>query len=190
MSYEQPSPYQQPWPAQHPGPLSPAGLLSPRDAQKSQRWRLILGCTSLVLTLFSGFYAYTNIASVIRAKNAIEASGGFVSESAMALAVAIIGIFCVLAIAYTGIGAWNIAARHSTAKPPLIAAIILAAAACVLIVVYIAAKPAGGFQIGGLSLNALIVARAAIVLRLKPTAAHTPAPDWANWPAARRTLGD
>lgn len=177
MSYDQQSPYQQPWPAQPSGPWSVVETLSPQDAEKSRRWRLVLGCSSLFLALFSGFYAYTNIVSVIRAVKAVGASGGYVSQSAMALAVAIIGIFCVFAIAYAGIGAWNIAARRSTAKSPLIGAIILAAAAFVLIVVYMATKSTGGYQMGGLGLNALIVSRAAIVLRMKKTPAYPAAAD-------------
>jgi hypothetical protein len=177
MSYDQHSSYQQPWTAQLSGPSRAAGLLSPQDAEKSRRWRLVLGCTALFLALFSGFYAYVNIAAVIRATNAVGASGGYISESAMALAVAIIGVLCVLAIAYAGIGAWNIAARRSTAKSPLIAAIILAATAFVLIVVYMATKSTGGFQISGLGLNALIFSRAAIVLRMKKAPVYPTAAD-------------
>lgn len=180
MSNNHHSAYQQPWPAQPSGPQRPVGMLSPQDAQKSQRWRLILGCTSLALALFTGFYAFTNIASVIRAKNAVEASGGYVPESAMTIAFAIIGVFCFLAIAYTGIGAWNIAARRSTAKSPLIAAIILAATAFILIVVNMTTKSTGGTQISGLGLNALILSRALIVLRLKNTTAYPAVPDWTN----------
>ena len=38
----------------------------------------------------------------------------------------------------------------------------------------------GGFQIGGLGLNALIVSRAAIVLRMKKTPAYPAAARWTN----------
>lgn len=180
MSYDQQSSYQQPWTAQPSGPWRAAAMLSPQDAEKSRRWRLVLGCTSLFLALFSGFYAYRNVASVIDATNAVGASGGYISESAMALAVAIIGVFFVFAVAYAGIGTWNIAARRSTAKSPLIAAIILAAAAFVLIVVYMATKSTGGFQISGLGLNALIFFRAAIVLRMKKAPVYPAAADLTN----------
>jgi hypothetical protein len=177
MNQDQPSPYQSPWPPQPSAPWPPDGMLSPQDAEKSRRWRVVLGCSSLFLALFSGFYAYMNIASVSRATKAVAAAGGYVPQSATALAVGIIGILCVLALAYAGIGTWNIAARGSTAKSPLIAAIVLAAAAFVLIVVYMATKSTGGYQMGGLGLNALIVSRAAIVLRMKKTPAYPAAAD-------------
>ncbi|GAB2741685.1 hypothetical protein [Sinomonas soli] len=152
--------------------------LSPEDAEKSRRWRVILGSTALLLALFSGFYAYTNIASVVRATAAVEAAGGFVPQTAMALAVAIIGVFCFLALAYAGVGAWNVAARRSTSKAPLIAAVVLAATACILIVFYMATRGTGGFQLGGLALNVLILARAATILRMKKSPAHQAAAHW------------
>jgi len=180
MSHDQQSPYQSPWPPQPSAPWPPDGMLSPQDAEKSRRWRVVLGCSSLFLALFSGFYAYMNISSVARATKAVAAAGGYVPQSATALALAIIGIFCVLALAYAGIGTWNIAARGSTAKSPLIAAIVLAAAAFVLIVVYMATRSTGGFQVGGLGLNALIVSRRAIVLLMKKLPAYPTAPNWTD----------
>jgi magnesium-transporting ATPase (P-type) len=177
MSHNQQSSYQQPWPALSSEPPRAAGMLSPQDAEKSTRWRLVLGCSALFLALFSGFYAYMNIASLFRATNAVSAAGGYVPQSALTAAVAIIAVFCVLVIAYAGIGAWNIVARGSTAKSPLIAAIILAAVAVVLIFVYMANTSTGGFQVGGLGLNALIVSRAAIVLRMKKIPAYPAASD-------------
>ncbi|MDP9226609.1 MAG: hypothetical protein M3P18_22770 [Actinomycetota bacterium] len=177
MSYDQQSSYQQPWPS---GLGRGAGVLSSWDAEKSQRWRLVLGCSSLFLALFSGFYAYENISAVMHAVMTVGASGGYIPESAMSLAIAIIGVFCVLALAYVGVGIWNIGARRSTAKSPLIAAIILAAAASILIVIYMATKSTGGFQIGGLGLNALIISRAAIVLRMKKAPAYPAAAEWTN----------
>lgn len=168
-------------------PTSSPGLRSqdkgsspPVDHEKSQRWRLVLGCSSLFLALFSGFYAYENISAVMHAVMTVRASGGYIPENAMSLAIAIIAVFCVLALAYVGVGIWNIAARRSTAKSPLIAAIILAAAASILIVIYMATKSTGGFQIGGLGLNALIISRAAIVLRMKKTPAYPAAAGWTN----------
>jgi hypothetical protein len=175
MSYDQQSSHPQPW-LTEPG----QGVLSPVDYEKSQRWRLVLGCSSLFLALFSGFYAYTDISTVIRAMNTAATSGGYIPAGAMSHAIAIIAVLCVLALAYVGVGTWNIVARRSTAKSPLIAAIILAAAAFVLIVVYLATKSTGGFQIGGLGLNALIVSRAAIVLRMKKTPAYPAAARWTN----------
>ncbi|MGY3567443.1 hypothetical protein [Sinomonas sp. RB5] len=180
MSYDQQPPHQQPWPAQPAAPWPAAGSLLPQDAEKSRRWRLVLGCSSLFLALASGFYASINIASVIGARRAIEAAGRYVPASAMALAAAIIGVFCLLALAYAGIGAWNIAARRSTAKAPLIAAIVLAGAAFVLIVFYMATRSTGGFQLGGLALNALIVSRAVTILRMKKTPAYPAAARWTS----------
>jgi len=177
MSYDQQSSYQQPWLSE---PGLGAGVLSPLDAEKSRRWRLVLGCSSLFLGLLSGFYAYTNISAVIRATNAVATSGGYIRASAMSLAIAIIAVFCVLALAYVCVGTWNIVARHSTAKSPLVAAIILAAVASILIVVFMATKSAGGVEISGLGLNALVISRCATVLRMKKTSAHPAAAEWTN----------
>ena len=57
--------------------------------------------------------------------------------------------------------------------------IILAVAAVILIVIYMATKSTG-FQIGGLGLNALIISRAAIVLRMKKVPAYPAAAGWTN----------
>jgi hypothetical protein len=177
MNYDQQSSYQQPW-LSEPGPG--AGGLSLLDAEKSQRWRLVLGCSSLLLGLLSGFYAYTTISSIIRATNTVAASGGYIPASAMSLPIAISAIFCVLALAYVGVGTWNIVARRSTAKAPLIAAIILAAAALILIIVVMTTKSTGGVEISGLGLNALIISRCATVLRMKKAPAYPAAAEWTN----------
>ena len=176
MSHDQQSSHQQPWLS---GPGPEVEILSPADDEKSQRGRLILGCSSLFLALFSGFYAYMDISTVIRAMNTAATTGGYIPADAMNHAIAIIAVLCVLALAYIGVGIWNIVARRSTAKSPLIAAIVLAAAALILIVVYMATKSTG-FQIGGLGLNALIISRAAIVLRLKKVPAYSAAAQWTN----------
>lgn len=174
MSYDQQSSHQQTW-LSEPGP----SVLSPLDAEKSRRWRLVLGCSSLFLAIFSGFYAYTDISVVIRAMNNAATSGGYIPADAMNHAIAIIAVFCVLALAYVGVGTWNIVARRSTAKSPLIAAIVLAAAALIAIIVFMATKSTG-FQIGGLGLNALIISRAAIVLRMKKAPDYPAAAGWTN----------
>lgn len=174
MSYDQQSSHQQTW-LSEPGP----SVLSPLDAEKSRRWRLVLGCSSLFLAIFSGFCAYTDISVVIRAMNNAATSGGYIPADAMNHAIAIIAVFCVLALAYVGVGTWNIVARRSTAKSPLIAAIVLAAAALIAIIVFMATKSTG-FQIGGLGLNALIISRAAIVLRMKKAPDYPAAAGWTN----------
>ncbi|MEA5457056.1 hypothetical protein SPF06_20215 [Sinomonas sp. JGH33] len=171
MSHDQ---YQQPaagWPgsASAPGQTDVPGVpaLSPADAVRSTRWRLTLGISTLVLACFSAYYSYTNTSALVRATGAIEAAGGHVPPSAMALAVAIVAIFCVLTAAYAGIGVWNIIARHSTAKAPLIAAVVLSSIAIVLIVLNMTRSSVAPTHLGALALNALIIARAAIVLRMK-----------------------
>lgn len=165
MSYDQQSSHQQPWLSQ---PDPEVKILSPEDDVKSQRWRLVLGCSSVVLGLMSGFYAYTNISGLTRVMDTVARSGGYIPGDAMSRAVAIIAVFCVLALAYVGVGTWNIAARSSTAKAPLIAAIILTAAAFILIVLYMmTTKSPGGIEYSALGLNALIISRCAIVLRMK-----------------------
>ena len=159
------------WPAAtQAGPAA----LSPKDAAKSKRWRVILGCTAIFLALISGFYGYLNWAAIVRATSAIRAAGGFVPDGAMAGAVAIVTVFCVLAVCYAGVGIWNLVARNSTSKAPLVAAVVLAAVALVLIVLYTVSRPSGVTQIGALGLNALIIVRAAVVLRMKtgPAAAN------------------
>lgn len=171
---EQPSP--RPWPPQ-PGPESSPQLskpdstlaappqLSPEDAEKSRRWRLTLGISSLVLALASGFYAFTNIVAVVSATRAIEADGGFVPQSAMAMAVAIIVTFGVLALGYAVIGIWNVVARGTISAAPLIAAIVVSGIAFVLTVLYMISTGSIGLQAVGLALNALIIGRAALLLR-------------------------
>lgn len=169
MSYDQQSSHQQQW-LQQPRPV--VEILSPVDDAKSQRWRLILGCSSVVLGLLSGFYAYTDISVVIRAMNTAAATGGYIPVSAMSQVIAIIAVFSVLALAYVGVGIWNIVARRSTAKSPLIAAIVLAAAALILIVVYMSTKSPGGVEYSALGLNALIISRCVIVMRMKKVPAY------------------
>lgn len=168
MSYDQQYSHHQPW---LPKPEPEVAILSPLDAEKSRRWRLILGCSSLFLGLASGFYAYTDISVVLRAMNTAATSGGYIPGAAMSQAIAIIAVFCVLALAYVGVGTWNIVARNSTAKSPLIAAIVLAAAALILIVVFMTTKSTG-VRFGGIGLNVLIISRAAIVLRMKKAPAY------------------
>ncbi|QDG88078.1 hypothetical protein [Pseudarthrobacter sp. NIBRBAC000502770] len=164
MSYDQQSSHQQQW-LSEPGPE--VEILSPADDAKSQRWRLVLGCSSVFLGLMSGFYAYTNISALVRVMDTVARSGGYIPGDAMSRAIAIIAVFCVLALAYVGVGTWNIIAGHSTSKPSLIAAIGLTVAASVLIVLYMTTKSPGGVEYSALGLNALIISRCAIVLRMK-----------------------
>lgn len=173
MSYDQEYSRPQPW-LSEPSPV--VRILSPADDAKSQRWRLILGCSSVVLGLLSGFYAYTDISVVIRAMNMAATTGGYIPGSAMSHVIGIIAVFCVLALAYVGVGIWNIVARRSTAKSPLIAAIVLAAAALILIVLYMSTKSPGGVEYSALGLNALIISRCVIVMRMKKVPAY-PAAD-------------
>jgi hypothetical protein len=98
----------------------------------------------------------------------------------MSRAVAIIGVFCVLSLAYVGVGTWNIVTRLSTAKAPLIAAIALTAAAFILIVVYMTTKSPGGVEYSALGLNALIISRCVIVMRMKKVAAYQATAERAN----------
>lgn len=169
MSYDQQYSHQQPW-LSEPGP--DAGVLSPLDAEKSRRWRLVLGCSSVFLGLMSGFYAYTDISAVIRALNTATTSGGYIPADAISHAIALIAVFCVLALAYVGAGIWNIIARLSTAKAPLIAAIVLTAVASILIVLYMTTKSPGGVEISALGLNALIISRCVTVMRMKKVPAY------------------
>ncbi|GGI00870.1 hypothetical protein GCM10007170_39010 [Arthrobacter liuii] len=129
----------------------------------------------------SGFYAYTDISVINRAMNTATTSGGYILGSAMSHAIAIIAVFCVLALAYVGVGTWNIVARLSTAKAPLLGAIILTAAASVLIVLYITTKSSpGGVEFSALGLNALIISRCAIVMRMKKVPAYPATAEWTH----------
>jgi len=177
LSYDQQYSHQRTW-LSEPGP--DAGVLSPLDAEKSRRWRLVLGCSSVFLGLMSGFYAYTNISALIRVMDTVARSGGYIPGDAMSRAVAIIGVFCVLSLAYVGVGTWNIVTRLSTAKAPLIAAIALTAAAFILIVVYMTTKSPGGVEYSALGLNALIISRCVIVMRMKKVAAYQATAERAN----------
>lgn len=177
MSYDQQSSHRRPW-LSEPGPE--VEILSPLDAEKSRRWRLVLGCSSVFLGLMSGFYAYTNISALIRVMDTVARSGGYIPGDAMSRAVAIIAVFCVLALAYVGVGIWNIIARLSTARAPLIAAIVLTAAASILIVLYMTTKSSSGVEISALGLNALIISRCVTVMRMKEVAAYPAAAEWTN----------
>lgn len=177
MSYDQQSSHQQQW-LSEPGPE--VEILSPVDDAKSQRWRLVLGCSSVFLGLMSGFYAYTNISGLIRVMDTVARSGGYIPGAAMSRAIAIIAVFCVLALAYVGAGIWNIVARNSTSKPPLIAAIGLTVAASVLIVLYMTTKSPGGIEYSALGLNALIISRCVIVMRMKKVPAYPAAAEWTH----------
>ncbi|MDQ4504621.1 hypothetical protein [Sinomonas sp. ASV322] len=156
-------------------PLTHGDDLAPADARKSRIWRAILGSSAVLLGLLAAFYAYTNIAAVIGATAAIEAHGGYVPQGAMTAAASIIGVFCLLAVGYVGIGTWNIIARNSTARGPLIGAIIIGAIGLILVVVNIASRSTGGTQFGSLALNVLIIVRAAVILRMKKVPAGTAA---------------
>lgn len=152
-------------------PLPAADGLSAEDAETSRRWRLVLGISSVVLGLASGFYAFTNIVAVVGATRAIEANGGYVPQGAMAMAVAIIAIFGVLALGYAVVGIWNIVVRQGTSAAPLAAAIVIAGIASILIVLYMVSAASIGLQAVGLALNALIIGRAIRLLRMKKAAA-------------------
>lgn len=149
------------------GSLAAPNRLSPEDTETSRRWRLVLGISSLVLALASGFYAFTNTVAVVSATRAIEAEGGYVPQGAMAMAIAVIVIFGVLALAYAAIGIWNVLAREATSAAPLIAAIVVSGIALILIVLYMISTASIGLQAVGLALNALIIGRAIRVLRMK-----------------------
>lgn len=158
-------PSQQPWPA----PAAGTRFLSAHDAERSRRWRLSIGIASLILAVAAAFYTYLNIASVIRATNAIQAEGGYVPQSAMATAVLIICIYGIVALAYAAVGIWNIVARRSTSSAPVIAGMVLAAVVVILIVLLLvrSATTGGVPQFGGLATNALVIGRSISVLRLK-----------------------
>jgi len=177
MSYDQQSSHRQPWVS---GSGPGVGILSPLDDEKSQRWRLVLGCSSVLLGLMSGFYAYANISALIRVMDTVARSGGYIPGDAMSRAVAIIAVFCVLSLAYVGVGIWNTVARCSTARAPLIAAIVLTAAASILVVLYMTTKSPGGVEISALGLNALIISRCVTVMRMKKIAAYPASAEWTN----------
>jgi magnesium-transporting ATPase (P-type) len=146
-----------------------SAFASPEDAEKSRQRRLVLGISSLVLALASGFYGTTNIIAVVNATNAIEAAGGQVPQSAMSLAVTVIAVFCAVALAYLAVGVWNLIARSTSRSAPVIAVMTLALVVVVLTVVFMAATAAASLiQIVSLGLNALIIIRTAAILRKKP----------------------
>ena len=141
------------------------------DAEKSRRQRLVLGISSLVLALASGFYGITNIIAVVSATKAIEAAGGQVPPSAMSLAVTVISVFCAVALAYLAVGIWNLIARNTGRSAPLIAALALSSVVVVLTVIFMAATAAASpIQIVSLGLNVLIIIRTAALLRRKRAA--------------------
>jgi hypothetical protein len=174
---DQHQPQSQPWPPQStipdaqpwPAPSTGTRFVSPHDAERSRRWRLSVGIASLGLAVFAGFYTVMNIISVVRAADAIAARGGYVSESNMASAIAIIAVYCVAALGYLAIGIWNILARQSTAAAPVIAAMVLAAIVIVLIVFLLIRSATVGSapHFGGILTNLLVITRSISILRMK-----------------------
>ncbi|WP_369045801.1 hypothetical protein [Sinomonas sp. P10A9] len=180
MSHEPPFiPVPPTYPSAHyPLPQHPVAMqLRPEDAGKSERWRLVLGCSAAILALLAGYYAYLNIAGVMRAVGSIQGRGGTVAPGSLAVALAIIGAYCLMALGYAAVGTWNIVQRRSTARAPLVTAIVVGSIGLVLTLAEVITSGIAGHptHIAGIGLSALIIGRAVIVLRIKPVPA---------WPAA------
>ncbi|MGT2462884.1 hypothetical protein [Sinomonas atrocyanea] len=159
----------QPWPTQFNPAHRGMRLLSAHEAEHSRRWRLSVGIAGLILGAGVAFYAYEDIASVVRAVNAIEAQGRYVSQPALMNAVLIIAVYVLVALAYLGAGVWNIVARRGISSAPVIASLVLSAVVIVLIVLLLirSALTGGAPQYGGLITNVFIIVRSIGLLRMK-----------------------
>jgi hypothetical protein len=144
-------------------------FLSAHEAERSRRWRLSVGIAGLVLGAGVAFYAYENIASVVRAVNAIEAHGRYVSQAALTNAVLIIAVYVLVALAYFAAGIWNIIGRRGISSGPVIASLALAAVVMILIVLLLVRSAATGGvpQFGGIITNVFIILRSIGILRMK-----------------------
>ncbi|AMM31544.1 hypothetical protein SA2016_0856 [Sinomonas atrocyanea] len=159
----------QPWPTQFNPAHRGIRFLSAHEAEHSRRWRLSVGIAGLILGVGVAFYAYENIASVVRAVNALEAQGRYVSQPALMNAVLIIAVYVLVALAYLGVGVWNIVARRGISSAPVIASLVLSAIVIVLIVLLLirSALTGGAPQYGGLITNVFIIVRSIGLLRMK-----------------------
>ncbi len=144
-------------------------FLSAHEAERSRRWRLFIGIAGLILGGGVAFYAYENIASVIRALNAIEAQGRYVSQGALTNAVLIIAVYVLVALAYLAVGVWNIIARRGMSSGPVIASLVLSSVVMVLVVLLLirSASTGGVPQFGGVITNVFIILRSIGILRMK-----------------------
>lgn len=173
----------QQWPSQQPGPrpsgqaaswLPPApGTLSAQDAEKSRKWRTLIGISSILLAAFAAFFA---VMEVLLLNGAAKEYAGYdgVPQALTAVAVLTSAAYGLGAPAYLGVGIWNLVLRRTISPAPLIGAIVLAGIAVLLIAISLAQSTADGRapQFGGLALNTLVISRAIIILRLKKATAH------------------
>ena len=173
----------QQWPSQQPGPrpsgqaaswLPPApGTLSAQDAEKSRKWRTLIGISSILLAAFAAFFA---VMEVLLLNGAAKEYAGYdgVPQALTAVAVLTSAAYGLGALAYLGVGIWNLVLRRTISPAPLIGAIVLAGIAVLLIAISLAQSTADGRapQFGGLVLNTLVISRAIIILRLKKVTAH------------------
>jgi len=179
---EWPSSTQQ-WPSPQPGPrpsgqaaswLPPApGTLSAQDAEKSRKSRTLIGISSILLAAFAAFFAVMEVLLLNGAAKEYAGYGG-VPQELTDVAILSSAAYGLGALAYLGVGIWNLALRRTISSAPLIGAIVLAGIAVLLIAISLAESTADGRtpQFGGLALNALVISRAIIVLRLKKAHAH------------------
>lgn len=158
-----------PWPTQFNPAHRGMRFVSAHEVEYSRRWRLAIGIAGLVLGAVVAFYAYENIASVIRAVNKVEAEGRYVSQSAMTNAVLIIAGYVLVAVAYLAVGIWNILARRGVSSGPVIASLVLSAIVIALIVLLLvrSAETGGAPHFGGIITNVLIILRSIRILRMK-----------------------
>jgi amino acid transporter len=159
----------QAWPTQFNPAHRGIRFRSAHEAEHSRRRRLSVGIAGLILGAGVAYYAYENIASVARAVNALEAQGRHVSQPALMNAVLIIAIYVLVALAYLGVGVWNIIARRGISSAPVIASLVLSAVVIVLIVLLLirSAVTGGAPQYGGLITNVFIIVRSIGLLRMK-----------------------
>ena len=141
-------------------------FVSAHEAEHSRRWRLSVGVAGLILGAGVAFYAYENIASVVRAVNAIEAQGRYVSQPALMNAMLIIAVYVLVALAYLGVGVWNIVGRRGVSSGPVVASLALSAVVIVLLLIR-SAVTGGAPQYGGLITNVFIIVRSIGLLRMK-----------------------
>lgn len=162
-----------------PYPYDPPLRLSPEDARRSSRYRLTFGISSIVLALFVGYFTYASITGVMRALSAIHDRGGIPQPTSMLAAYGIVAAYGMVALAYAGVGIWNITMRDSFAKAPVIAAIVVAAIGLIGSFVLMAEAGAAGKapHLFGIAGNVLIAGRAIAVLRIRAVPVWPAQPD-------------
>ncbi|MEA5454027.1 hypothetical protein SPF06_04750 [Sinomonas sp. JGH33] len=147
-----------PWP---PSTILVTPGLSEADAKRSRRWRTVIGVALILTGLAAGGIAALQALNV----------GGFGDDDPL-VAMAVAGYNVILGLVLIGFGVWNLAARRTLQRGPLIAAAIVSGIQIVVGAFNLIdfAVSSGRFPpLGGIIVQIVILRQAIVLLRLKRT---------------------